>query len=92
MIQRSISLERRLQREMARHAGSLASLVFYHGTMPPSCDDTADGERVASLTPLEEAALRRLAEGHEPPLPDGANYWRLLSNDGVVVMQGDGGP
>jgi hypothetical protein len=90
MIQRSISLEHRLTREIVRHAGSLATLLYYQGTMPPSCDDTADGERVASLTPLEEAALRSLAEGHEPPLPDGANYWRLIDNGGLVVMQGDG--
>lgn len=89
MIQRSISLERRMTREIVRHAGSMASLVFYRGIMPASCDDTADGERVASLTPMSEASLRALADGTEPDLPDDATYWRLLDNGGLVVMQGD---
>jgi hypothetical protein len=92
MIQRGISLEHRLTREIVRHAGSLATLVYYQGTMPASCDASADGERVASLSPMSETAVRSLAEGHEPTLADGANYWRLLDNGGLVVMQGDGKP
>lgn len=89
MIDRSVSLERRMTREIVRHAGSLATLVFYDGTMPDGCDEPANGERVASLTPMAESSLRQLAEGNEPTLPDGAKYWRLLDNGGLVVMQGD---
>jgi hypothetical protein len=90
MIHGSVSLEHRLLRETVRHAGSLATLLFYNGVMPASCEDSADGERVASLTPLTESTLRSLAEGTEPTLAEGATYWRLLDNGGLVVMQGDG--
>lgn len=90
MITRSTGLQRRLAREMVRHAGSLAILMFYDGTMPATCDASADGERVTSQTPLAETFLRRLADGLEPALPQGATYWRLLDNGGLVVMQGDG--
>ena len=90
MIQLSTSMERRLAREIVRHAGSQASLVFYRGTMPADCDEAAHGERVASLTPMSETSLRSLAEGTEPALPEDAKYWRLLDNGGLVVMQGDG--
>lgn len=90
MIQRSLSLEHRLTREIVRHAGSQACLVFYRGTMPADCDEAAHGERVASLTPMSETSLRSLADGTEPPMADGASYWRLLDNGGLVVMQGDG--
>lgn len=90
MIQRSRSFDRRIARELVRQAGSQALLAYYDGTMPASCDEAAGGERVAALTPLDEQFLRNLAEGVEPPLADGAKYWRLLDNGGLVVMQGDG--
>lgn len=89
MITRSTSLDRRLERETVRHAGSEAKLVFYAGTMPASCEAPANGERVSDKAP-DEAFVRAMASGIEPMLPEGAHYWRLYDNGGLVVMQGDG--
>jgi hypothetical protein len=89
MIQRSVSLERRLLSETVRHAGSLAVLRFYHGTMPPCCEFAADGEWVETGK-VSEATIRAMATGSAPTLPDGADYWRLMDNGGNVVMQGNG--
>lgn len=89
MIQRSVSLKRRLEHEIVRHAGSLARLVHYKGEMPPRCELQAEGERVESM-PAAEAQVRDLAQGNEPRLVEEATYWRLMDNNGNVVMQGDG--
>jgi hypothetical protein len=90
MIMRSVSLDRRIARELVRHAGSLSQVVYYNGTLPASCDDSANGERVGDLSPVPEEMIRRLVDGAEPGLLAGATYWRLLDNGGLVVMQGDG--
>ena len=88
MMQRSTSLERRLEREIVRHAGSLARLHFYKGVMPLRCELVADGERVEG-TQVSEAVVRDLAQGNAPLMPAGATYWRLMDNNGNVVMQGN---
>jgi hypothetical protein len=88
-ILRSISLQRRLESETVRCAGSLAKLVFYKGEKPLGCEISADGERVASLD-AGEHIVRDLFRGNEPPLPESATYWRLLDNNGNVAMQGGG--
>lgn len=88
MIMPSLSLRRRLTHEMERHAGSLASLVFYNGTMPATCDISADGTKVKAET-LPEDFFSHIAYGEEPGLPAGATYWRVLDNAGIVAMQGD---
>jgi hypothetical protein len=87
MIQRSISLERALQRETLRFAGSLAVIVFYAGDLPPDCNGSASGERI-SQRKADEDTVRRLAAGTPPPMPEGASYWRLYDANGNVVMQG----
>jgi hypothetical protein len=88
MIQRAESLDRRMIRETLRHAGSLATLCYYKGDLPTSCDGPASGERLVSKHATEEI-VRALARGHEPePLAD-ATCWRLYDNMGAVVMQGD---
>lgn len=89
MIQLAISLERRLMRETVRHAGSLAEVAYYSGSMPPCCEDRATGEKIG-VEPATEALVRAITEGHEPALPKGATYWRVLDNGALVVMQGDG--
>lgn len=89
MIQRSVSLKRRLELEVVRHAGSMARLIFYKGAMPMRCELLAEGERIDSV-PADEAKVRDLAQGNDPVRPEGANYWRLMDNNGNVVMQGDG--
>ena len=93
MIQRSISLERRLVSETLRAAGGLARLVFYDGVMPLRCELMADGQRLDNL-PAHEQLVRDLAGGKITVVPpDKATYWRLIDNNGNVVMQGksDGG-
>lgn len=90
MIQRSLSLERRMEREALRYAGSLTRIIFYKGNMPLRCELQADGERIASLGPAPEEVIRGMLHGKEPPLPEGATYWRLMDGNGNVVMQGDG--
>lgn len=90
MITRSVSLQRRLVHEMERHAGSLASLVFYDGAIPATCDDAADGVKIRA-EPLPEAFMQHIAYGEEPALPHGARYWRVYDNGGICVMQGDNG-
>jgi hypothetical protein len=89
MIERSKSLERRLESESVRYAGSQARLCFYKGTRPPSCEAQAEGERVANH-PASEPIVRHLYQGEELfDAPEGANYWRLIDANGNVVMQGD---
>jgi hypothetical protein len=89
MIQRSVSLKRRLELEALRHAGSLARLISYRGPMPPRCELQAEGERMESSSAAEEV-IRGMLQGEEPKLAEGATYWRLMDNNGNVVMQGDG--
>lgn len=89
MIQRAKSLKQRLERETVRHAGSLAVLSFYKGQMPLRCELVADGERLERM-PASEAQVRDLVQGNTPAMPAAATYWRLLDNNGNVVMQGDG--
>ena len=89
MMVLSLSLERRLQREMLRHVGSEARLMHYTGKMPRTCEDQATGEKLSSV-PMSEPVVRSTFDGREPKLADGAGYWRLLDNGGLVVMQGDG--
>jgi hypothetical protein len=89
MIQRSVSLKRRLELEALRHTGSLARLIHYHGPMPQRCEFQAEGERVLS-TDADEQTIRGMLQGEEPKLAKGAEYWRLMDNNGNVVMQGDG--
>lgn len=93
MIQRSLSLERRLEAETVRHAGSLARFVCYRGQMPLRCELVADGERMENRAAYE-ALVRSLVHGAVPTLPEGATYWRLIDNNGNVIMQGtaDGEP
>jgi hypothetical protein len=90
MIQRSLSLKRRLEHEVVRAVGSLGVLVYYKGEMPQSCELGAAGQRIESAQ-ATEALVRELYQGMSPnPFPP-ATYWRLLDNNGNVVMQGDGG-
>ena len=88
MIQRSVSLTRRLEHEIVRHAGTLARVIHYKGEMPPRCELQAEGERIESIA-ASEAQIRDLAQGNEPELIAPATYWRLMDNNGNVVMQGD---
>lgn len=88
MITMSISLQRRLVAEMERHAGSLASLVFYDGVLPATCDAPADGVKIKA-DPLPEGFMSHVRYGEEPALPTGAKYWRVYDNGGICVMQGD---
>lgn len=90
MILRSPSLVRRLDRETERHVGSLAQLVFYAGTMPATLDESADGEKIATLQPLPQGLLISLRENREPELITSSNYWRVYDNNGLCVFQGDG--
>jgi|SRR5215467_5107202 len=89
MIYLSTSLERRLLRETQRHAGSWAVVAFYNGALPLKCEVMADGERLECRS-APDWVVRDLVEGKEPQMPPGATYWRLLDNNGNVVMQGDG--
>lgn len=87
MSEKSISLKRALVREIARHAGSCAVIAFYNGELPRCCEDQADGEHLVSVMATSDD-VRGLAEGEDPTAQKGAKYWRLLSNEGNVVMQG----
>lgn len=89
MILRSASLVRRLDRETERHVGSLAQLAFYSGTMPATLDDSANGEKIATLQPLPQGILIGLRENREPELITGSSYWRIYDNNGFCVFQGD---
>lgn len=89
MIQRSIRLERRLELEALRLAGSLVRIISYRGGMPLRCEFQAEGERVESRGAAEEE-IRGMLQGKEPPMVAEADYWRLLDGNGNVVMQGDG--
>jgi len=89
MIERSKSLERRLEAECVRYAGSQAVLVFYKGTKPLACELVADGERI-EMSQAREQLVRAIYEGIPPSGPAEADYWRLIDANGNVVMQGDG--
>jgi hypothetical protein len=89
MIERSISLKRRLELEALRFVGSLGRVIHYHGEMPLRPELQAEGERIES-TDASEAIIRGMLQGEEPALAKGASYWRLMDNNGNVVMQGDG--
>lgn len=88
MIVASLSLMRRLIREAERQAGSLAEVHLYDGIMPSSTEAQAEGNKVA-VVQLPDNFISDCIYGEEPQLPLGASYWRLLSNDGNVVLQGD---
>lgn len=87
----STSMANRVASLVVRTAGSEAVITFYNGNMPDVLQHKGDGEKVGSR-PADEIALQHLAYGHEPQLPDGATYWRLTDNGGLVLMQGDGKP
>jgi len=88
MIQRSISLKKRLEAETVRYAGSQAVLCFYKGAMPMHCEAAADGERL-ELAAASEAQVRQIFQGEPPALPPGADYWRLMDANGNCVIQGE---
>ena len=88
MIIRGTAINRRLAKEIERHAGSMARLIYYDGVMPEIAEAVADGTRVSAENMPAGFGLAILY-GDEPKLPEGARYWRLLSNEGEVVMQGD---
>lgn len=88
MIMRGTAVTRRLAREIERHAGSMARVIFYDGAMPEIAEAVADGVRISAIDMPEGFGLAILY-GDEPKLPEGARYWRLLSNEGEVVMQGN---
>lgn len=88
MIVKSLSLKRALVRETLRRVGSLGQFVYYRGDMPQACEDPAAGEHI-DTGKISEAEIRMVADGVEPMTPPG-RYWRLIDNDGNVVMQGDG--
>jgi hypothetical protein len=79
----------RMMRELRRAAGSEGQLVFHAGKMPLFPDDSAESERLESRE-VTDADLDRICRGHEPEMPKEANYWRLVDNGGLVLMQGDG--
>lgn len=83
------TLRARITYVVERAIGSNGVLAFYAGPAPETADDEPTGEKTGTraLTPQELAALR---QGHGPELPKGADYWRLLDNGGLVVMQGGG--
>lgn len=89
MIVASLSLMRRLVRETERQCGSLAQIHFYCGVMPDSTEAQAEGEKILACE-VPDNFVADVFYGEEPALVLGASYWRLLSNDGRVVLQGDG--
>lgn len=86
-VERSVSLQRALEREAIRFAGSLSVVWFYDGTRPPDCNGAADGQRVMQRK-VDEVMVRRLVNGGELEMPPGATYWRMHDANGNVVMQG----
>lgn len=89
MIVASQSLMRALIREIERRCGSEAQIAYYDGMMPNTTEDRADGDKVATGA-VPENFISDAMYGEDTPLLLGATYWRILSNDGLVVMQGDG--
>jgi hypothetical protein len=87
MIERSKSLERRLEAECVRYAGSQALLVFYKGTKPLACELQADGDRI-EMGQAKEHVVRAIHQGIAPSGPAEADYWRVIDANGNVVMQG----
>lgn len=88
MIRYSTALKNRIATAICRAVGSNGVMVFYSGTAPVCFDDPATGERVFTQH-LEEADVRALCAGHEPVMPEGAGWWRVMDNGGLVMMQGD---
>jgi hypothetical protein len=89
MIQFSKSLGNRLEAETVRYAGSQATVCFYKGAMPETCDAVANGERIASW-PAPEALVRHLYRNATiDKQPEGSDYWRMTDAGGNVVMQGN---
>lgn len=91
MIVASLTLMRKLIRETERQCGSLAEIHFYDGVMPDSTEAQAEGQKLLACE-VPDNFVADILYGEEPPLVLGANYWRLLSNEGRVVLQGDGRP
>lgn len=91
MIVASLSLMRKLIRETERQCGSLAEIHFFNGAMPDSTETQAEGEKVCACE-LPDNFVADILYGEEPALVLGASYWRLMSNEGRVVLQGDGRP
>ena len=89
MITLAATFHSRLMRELRRALGADGRLVFYKGPMPLWPDDPALNDKVAEREPTDED-LQRIIDANEPDLPEGARYWRLLDNGGLVLMQGDG--
>lgn len=88
MITRSVALQQRLVHEMMAHAGSLSALIYYDGVMPSTCSEVANGVRVGAMG-LPEDFFRAILYGQEPSLPEGCTYWRVVSDDGETMLQGD---
>jgi hypothetical protein len=86
-VERSVSLQRALEREAVRFCGSLAVVWFYDGARPSDCNGVADGQRVMQRK-TDETMVRRLVSGGELEMPPGATYWRMTDANGNVVMQG----
>lgn len=89
MITLAATFHHRIMRELRRSLGADGQIVFYSGAMPVWPDDPAIGEKVSAREPTDED-LQRIIDANEPDLPEGAQYWRLLDNGGLVLMQGDG--
>jgi hypothetical protein len=83
----SKTLQGRILFVVERAIGSNGVLAFYSGEPPETADDEPTGEKLGTraLTPAELGALRN---GTQPEMMQGASYWRLLDNGGLVVMQG----
>lgn len=91
MIFTSLRMMRRLIREIERDCGSRAELHYFDGMMPSSTDARAEGNKIAIMRPPDNF-VADVIYGDEPELVRGAKYWRLLNNDGNVVLQGDWWP
>jgi hypothetical protein len=88
MITLAPTFHNRVLRELRRAVGSLGRFEFRGGVRPLFSDDPATGEIIGHREPTD-SELEGLVDGIEPDLPEGAGYWRLVDNGGVVLMQGD---
>jgi hypothetical protein len=88
MITLAPTFHNRMLRELRRAVGGLGRFEFHAGPRPLWPDDPAEGEIIGHREPTD-SELEGLVDGHEPDLPEGAGYWRLVDNGGLVLMQGD---
>jgi hypothetical protein len=86
-VERSVSLQRALEREAIRCAGTLAVVWFYSGERPAGCFAATTGQRIMQR-PVTEDMMRTLVRGGEFEMPPGATHWRMFDANGNVVMQG----